>query len=265
MTTTFEDEGVRYEVEQFAYPLHGPPSERRGDMPMVLLQQLTITELNGTPRTLPVSMTHRRQLPPHFDGTIVVERRGETVLFRERGRGGVLLAIEGAGGETPWNGTEDYQRPPQKRIDTTVFVDLPARGSRQFVVKLPSPTRLERRNRRADGHRLRQGPRCDAGVLVGLRRARRAVPRARPGRQRALPRQPLARAPAAASSRRSRAGRRHRPAVLELRLRPDRHAVAGQSGRVRGLHALRPARIPRHFRPKSSRSSSATTRKPTAT
>ena len=139
MTTTFEDEGVRYEVEQFAYPLHGPPPERRGDMPMVLLQQLTITELNGTPRTLPVSMTHRRQLPPHFDGTIVVERRGETVLFRERGRGGVLLAIEGASGETPWSGTEDYQRPPQKRIDTTVFVDLPARGSRQFVVKLPSP------------------------------------------------------------------------------------------------------------------------------
>ena len=39
---------MRYEVEQFAYPLHGPPPERRGDMPMVLLQQLTVTELNGT-------------------------------------------------------------------------------------------------------------------------------------------------------------------------------------------------------------------------
>jgi len=138
MTTTFEDDGVRYEVEQFAYPLHGPPSERRGDMPMVLLQQLTLTELKGTPRSLPVSMTHRRQLPPYFDATIVVERQGDTVLFRERGRRGVLLAIEGASSETPWSGTQDYQG-QQKRLDTTVFVDLPANGSRQFVVKLPSP------------------------------------------------------------------------------------------------------------------------------
>lgn len=138
MTTTFEDDGVRYEVEQFAYPLHGPPSERRGDMPMVLLQQLTMTELKGTPRSLPVSMTHRRQLPPYFDATIVVERQGDTVLFREHGRRGVLLAIEGASGETPWSGTQDYQG-QAKRIDTTVFVDLPANDSRQFVVKLPSP------------------------------------------------------------------------------------------------------------------------------
>ena len=45
MTTTFEEDGVRYEVEQFAYPLHGPPSERRGDMPMVLLQQLTVARV----------------------------------------------------------------------------------------------------------------------------------------------------------------------------------------------------------------------------
>jgi hypothetical protein len=139
ITTTFEDAGIRYEVEQFAYPLHGPPPERRGDMPMVLLQQLTITELNGTARTLPVSMTHRRQFPPYADGAIEVEREGNAVLFKERGRRGVLLAIEGTSGETPWSGTHDYQGGQQKRIDTTVFVDLPARGSRQFVVKLPSP------------------------------------------------------------------------------------------------------------------------------
>jgi hypothetical protein len=138
MTTTFEENGVRYEVEQFAYPLHGPPPARSGDMPMVLLQQLTITELNGDSRTLPVSMTHRRQIPPYGDGTILVDRQGDAVIFRERGRRGVLLAIQGVSGETPWSGTQDYQK-QEKRIDTTVFVDLPARSSRQFVVKLPSP------------------------------------------------------------------------------------------------------------------------------
>ena len=102
LTTTFEEDGVRYEVEQFAYPLNGPPSERRGDVPMVLLQQLTIRELRGTARELPVSMTHRRQLPPYFDGTVVSERKGEALLFRERGRGGVLLSVEGVAG--PYRG-----------------------------------------------------------------------------------------------------------------------------------------------------------------
>lgn len=138
VTTTFEDDGIRYEVEQFAYPLDGPPPERRGDMSMVLLQQVTVTELRGTPRPLPVSMTHRRQLPPYFDPTVAVERRGDTVLLRERGRGHVLLAVEGAGDEVAWNGTSDFQK-QQKRIDLTLIVDLPASGTRRFVVKLPSP------------------------------------------------------------------------------------------------------------------------------
>jgi len=143
MTTVFEEAGVRYEVEQLAYPLHGPPAERRGDMPMVLLQRLTITELTGTPRSLPVSMTHRRQLPQYGDPTIVSERAGDAILFRERGHRGVLLAIHGAGDPAGWSGTSDYQPqqnpPPQKRIDVTVSVDLPARGTRQLIVKLPSP------------------------------------------------------------------------------------------------------------------------------
>ena len=50
-----------------------------------------------------------------------------------------LLAIEGVSGETPWSGTRRTTRTQQKRIDTTVFVDVPANGSRQFIVKLPSP------------------------------------------------------------------------------------------------------------------------------
>ena len=140
MTTTFEEDGVRYAVEQFAYPLHGPPSERRGDMPMVLLQQLTLTELRGTARTLPISMTHRRQLAAYVDGSVVQERRGTAVLFKERGRGQVLLAVDGGGDEVPWSGTVDYQgQNPQKRLDATAFVELPANGSRRLVVKLPSP------------------------------------------------------------------------------------------------------------------------------
>ena len=40
ITTTFEKTGTRYEVEQFAYPLDGPPADRRGDINMVLMQRL---------------------------------------------------------------------------------------------------------------------------------------------------------------------------------------------------------------------------------
>jgi hypothetical protein len=138
VTTTFEDDGVRYEIEQFAYPLNGPPSERRGDIPMVLLQQLTLTDLRGTARSVPVSMVHRRLLDPYFDATIDAENRGGTTIFRARGRGGVLLAVAGGDGEIAWNGTSDLQR-QQKRLDATVFVDLPANGSRRITVTLPSP------------------------------------------------------------------------------------------------------------------------------
>jgi hypothetical protein len=138
MTTVFEEDGVRYEVEQFAYPLHGPPTERRGDMPMVLLQQVTLRELLGRARKLTVSMTHRRLMRPYTDATVVAERQGQALLFRERGQRDVLLTVEGVSGDPAWSGTRDYQR-QQKRLDITVFVDLSASGSRQFLVKLPSP------------------------------------------------------------------------------------------------------------------------------
>ena len=34
VSTLIEKDGIRYEVEQFAYPLDGPPAERRGDIAM---------------------------------------------------------------------------------------------------------------------------------------------------------------------------------------------------------------------------------------
>ncbi|MGH9160899.1 MAG: hypothetical protein ACRD2X_13065, partial [Vicinamibacteraceae bacterium] len=138
MVTTFEEDGVRYDVEQLAYPLHGPPAERRGDIPMVLLQKVTLTELRGRARTIPLSMTHRRELPAHRDATIVADRQGDEWVFRERGRRHILLAVEDAGQDLAWSGTGDYQE-KQKRLDATLFLDLPARGSRELIVKLPSP------------------------------------------------------------------------------------------------------------------------------
>ena len=47
VTTTLERDQVRYDVEQFAYPLNGPPTQRTGDLEMVLLQQVKLTNLTG--------------------------------------------------------------------------------------------------------------------------------------------------------------------------------------------------------------------------
>lgn len=138
ITTTFEKEGVRYEVEQFAYPLNGPPPERRGDIPMVLLQKVRLTELSGIARSVPVTMAHRRAFPAHVDSRILVEQRGASALFLDSGNRRALFSIEGEVSAPEWRGVQDYQR-EMKRVDATVTVALPAGGSREFVVKLPSP------------------------------------------------------------------------------------------------------------------------------
>ena len=138
ITTVFERDGVRYEVEQFAYPLEGPPSERRGNLKMVLLQKVRLTELRGQARTVPVSMTHKRQLEPHFDSSFRLERSDKGIVFRDAGFTRALLSIEGRLGEPAWAGSEDYAR-QQKRLDVTVFQDLAANGESEFIVKLPSP------------------------------------------------------------------------------------------------------------------------------
>ena len=62
ITTRIEKEGVRYEIEQFAYPLDGPPPQRSGDMPMVLLQRVRVSELQGKARSVPIRMTHEIEL-----------------------------------------------------------------------------------------------------------------------------------------------------------------------------------------------------------
>jgi hypothetical protein len=138
MTTTFEKDGTRYEVEQFAYPLDGPPKERRGDIAMVLLERLRVTDLTGHARTVPVTFAHRRLLPEFLTGGIGAERTGDTIVFRDNARHRALLSISGAG-RVEWSGVADYQH-ELKRIDGTLFAELPANGSRDFIVKLASPS-----------------------------------------------------------------------------------------------------------------------------
>ena len=144
ITTVLEKDGVRYEVEQFAYPLNGPPSERRGDIAMVLLQKVKMTDLEGRARTVPVTMTHARKLPSDATSEPVAEKRGDAFLVRNGGRRDILFSIEGIEGKVDLGRLSDFQK-EMKRLDATVSVTLPANGPREWVVKLPSPV-VERRD-----------------------------------------------------------------------------------------------------------------------
>ena len=138
VTTVFQKAGVRYEVEQFAYPLNGPPPERRGDIGMVLMQKVKLTDLDGKARRVPVTLNERRLFPPYLDTSFAADEKGKCFLFRDSAYHHVLLGIEGVAGQPVWAGIRDYQN-HEKRLNVTVFVDLPANGSQEFVIKLPSP------------------------------------------------------------------------------------------------------------------------------
>lgn len=144
LTTTFEKNGVRCEVEQFAYPLAGPPTERRGDIPMVLLQRLRWTELSGTARTIPVRFSHARGLAD--ENARISTRIGATNVILHDGAGRILLTLEGAlvsptpSDVTPARtGTSDDKKAPVQRHRITTGVTLPAHGTAEVVLRLPAP------------------------------------------------------------------------------------------------------------------------------
>ena len=139
VVTVFERDQVRYEVEQFAWPLDGPPPDRRGGMPMVLLERLRLASLDGRPRTVPVTLSHRRALAPGLNADLEIERSGDKIIAKNKGFAQTLLEVDGVAGEAVWSGVHDYDNSGMRRLDITIPVDLPAQGTRDLIVKLPSP------------------------------------------------------------------------------------------------------------------------------
>ena len=83
-------------------------------------------------------MSHRRQFPSFVSTNVILERHGSSQLLSEGAFHRVLFAIQGVDRDVDWSGTRDYQR-EEKRVDATALVELPAHGSHEFVVRLPSP------------------------------------------------------------------------------------------------------------------------------
>jgi hypothetical protein len=138
VVTDFEKQGLSYRVEQFAYPLNGPPPERRGDIPMVLLQKVTVANPDAEAHTVSISVNEERQLAPYFETKAVTETREGGTVFEVSGSHQVLFTIQGSDHKVLWSGVKQHKE-RQERVEATVFLSVAAHGSREFVIKLPSP------------------------------------------------------------------------------------------------------------------------------
>jgi hypothetical protein len=146
ISTIIEKDDVRYEVEQFAYPLNGPPNERRGDIPMVLLQKVKVMNLKDSARKISVLVSHQRQLPLLAEPKIVPLAESSAFCYEDSASGNILFSVEGMGLELRDSGKSDSEEKADEKKNSKLITrnvvisfDLGANESRQFIVKLPSP------------------------------------------------------------------------------------------------------------------------------
>jgi len=146
ITTIIEQDSLRYEVEQYAYPLNGPPNERRGDIPMVLLQKVKVMNLRSRDTTASVKMHHRREFDSADAEEMICRSEGNTFVFEENTSRRILFAVAGSDLEiSSYVTRQDPEQPDGKtrthwrQFDTVLTFELNADASKEFIVKLPSP------------------------------------------------------------------------------------------------------------------------------
>lgn len=140
IATVLEKNGVRYEIHQYTYPLDGPPTERRGDIPMVLRQWLAITNLEESAKRVDIEINHQRDLPE--SAQLIVTGGNNLFLFENSLTRDVLFAIQGSEasvGRIVELSSTDREKSKVRTWRITVSFDLAAKGSRAIGIKLPSP------------------------------------------------------------------------------------------------------------------------------
>lgn len=105
---------------------------------MVLLQKVRVTNLEDKAKNLAVTMSHRRKWPAYSEAGVIKEERGDAALIQDSAYHRTLFSIQGAGEKVKWSSVRDYQD-EEKRVNATVFLSVPANGSREITLKLPSP------------------------------------------------------------------------------------------------------------------------------
>jgi hypothetical protein len=141
IATILEGNGVRCEIEQFAYPLHGPPAERRGDIAMTLMQKVRLTELSDLPHKFTFQVHHLRRQPA---GTkCLVVRADQKWVLENAASHETLLSFEGLADAPMIVETKD-QSDSLTQTTLRCGADLPRKGVHEFVIKLPSPAAGEK-------------------------------------------------------------------------------------------------------------------------
>ena len=136
ITSVFEKEGVQYEVQQWAFPLDGPPAVRRDDMPMTLFNTIRLTNPAGQPKAVTFTITHERRLAPGAKLRIEPQTAKNTSFCEDSVSHDVLFCVEG---EALKLGPARVSVGQWDKIELPVKVELAANGSTQLIVKLPSP------------------------------------------------------------------------------------------------------------------------------
>ena len=106
---------------------------------MVLMQRLRVSSLDGKARRVPITLSHRRAMASELSSVFDVEQAGSRTVVLNRSFGQTLLEVDGGDGVPVWSGVRDYDRSGMKRVNLTVPLEVPAQGSHELVVKLPSP------------------------------------------------------------------------------------------------------------------------------
>jgi len=113
---------------------------------MVLLQKVKVTNLKESAREISILVNHQRKLPVPAKPEIVPLIESDTFLFEESASGNILFSVEGAGlglsaGNTHKGGKEAGGKKTSESItsDVLISLSLPNDGSKEFIVKLPSP------------------------------------------------------------------------------------------------------------------------------
>lgn len=137
ITTVYERDNIRYELEQFSYPLNGPPQTRNGEIAMLLLQRVVLTNLSDEPRSLDIGMVHQRRFPADEDADIGAESKSDRLWLLGEAHRDVLLAVHASEAQFAWAGATEPEG-KMNGVEVTVSFNLPASGIRELFVTLPS-------------------------------------------------------------------------------------------------------------------------------
>jgi hypothetical protein len=140
--TSLQKDALACDVEQFAYPLRGPPTHREGDLPMVLMQKISVQNPDAAAASKTLNLHYRRVLADTAALELFPEE--SEYFVRESPSSDVVLFVSGVGVRV--EARDEPERAPAgkkaehwKTTALAISLDLPAHSSRDVLLKLPSP------------------------------------------------------------------------------------------------------------------------------